>query len=663
MSLILLLSICVRFVAIGYSILLQLRFKDWRIAFLSVMIALMAFRQTLTLYLNFEGWYVKPVAGLSEIPGLLVSFMALIVVHLAKDVFAEARERNQSSTHFSKAVVSIATTGAVIRGELEEAYKAVLKIVSETLDVERVSIWRFNDDRNELECMSLYTLSENTYTGPASLPVEQFPEYIRALDTLRVLDAHDAETDIRTSEFRDGYLRPNRIRSMLDAPIRVHGKLWGVVCHENVGKKRYWRTDERSFAATVGDQIAHAILSNEHNESLNHEYELERQLLQSQKMESLGTLAGGIAHDFNNILQAILGHCSMIETIDQKLPPDVMESIAEIEKSGLRAADLVRQILTFSRKSEGIRVQVDLEQLLIEFSDFARSLLPPSISIDSRIDLNGGRISADPTQLQQIFSNLCTNAHHAMEENGGTLSIRAKRIRLDEPQDSRSGQIDIGDYAEITFEDTGTGMEKDLLDKVFEPFFTTKEVGKGTGLGLAVVHGLICNLEGGLFLESHPGQGTRFTILFPLIDDASIVPLGRPKLDSAQAGKGCILIVDDEETIGKLMVSGLDALGYQATAFRSVEQCMALTPSELEQFDAAVLDYMMPGMNGIELATDLTQRRPNLPIILMSGHIDAGSIPIAEECGVRFVINKPFTVKALSDRLQQLLGDSASLTP
>ncbi|MFP6582832.1 MAG: ATP-binding protein [Candidatus Hydrogenedentota bacterium] len=661
MSLVLLISVFVRLTAVAYSVRLQRQFRDWRIGFLTIMLVLMTFRQCLTLYVQFDGWTIRSEPALSEIPGLLVSFMAVAVVHVSRIMFSDIAGRHERTTVHNKAIVAIATAGSVIRGELDETYRVVSETVASALHVERVSIWKFNDDRSALDCMGLYRGSQDVYEEGGELLVSQFPRYFEALETHRVMDAHDALTDLRTSEFRTDYLEPNNIFSMLDAPIRVHGELWGVVCHEQVGIARTWKSDEQSFAATVADQLAHVILTHEHREALDHEYELERQLLQSQKMESLGTLAGGIAHDFNNILQVILGHCSIADDDSIDIPDEVLEAISEIDKSGHRAADLVRQILTFSRKSEGVRVQVNLDTVFSEFLAFLRSTLPPSIIIDSDIALDGAVVLADPTQLHQIFSNISTNAFHAKEQEGGTLTITADPVHLDTRQESMAGLLEPDSYVRVSFGDNGVGIDKENINKIIEPFFTTKEVGKGTGLGLAVIHGLLKSMAGGLYIDSVLGEGTHVTLFIPTVDAETETPPDDeiPLVDLY--GGGNVLIVDDEESIGQLLKAGLETKGFSALFVPTAEQCLSLPTTDLENFDVVVLDYMMPGMNGLGLAARLVDNYPDLPIILMSGLADASALHIDEFPNIRSVLHKPFTVTELSSQIGQLLGSPAHI--
>lgn len=802
MSLVLLLSIVIRIIAIVYSVILLRRIRDWRIGFLTVMLILMTARQSMTLYQVFERWDLALNANLTEIPGLIVSIMAFLVVHLFYKIITEAREREprieESESRYSllatnvrdviwtvnmhseltyvspsvkrligytpeemlrldlttfatpetienilhapifesgsdrpttstidwirtlnvelfhkngsivpveillsvmtdrrgeitgllgvsrdisarkaiadkllveqrhaqeriaivqeqqSAIMQIALHPSVTGGDLEGACRMITEVIARTIDLERVSIWMLNQEHTEMRCMDLYLKESHTHEVEDMLTASDFPNYFDALTTDRFLDAYDAWNAPRTSEFRESYLEPKDIRTLLDAPIRVHGRPIGVICHEPIGNKRHWEADELSFAGAVADQIAHTILIAEQNETHKHERELERQLLQSQKLESLGTFAGGIAHDFNNLLQAIIGYCDILGQIISPEDTDQMKAVGEIEKAGLRAADLVQQILTFSRRTEVVFRPVDLEPFVREYVAYLRDSLPDTISVDLSIAPSCRLVLGDPTQLHQVVSNICTNAFHAMETTGGRLSIAVEPVRLDLQLDTLSGVLSPGEYNRVEISDTGTGVDPAIFDRLLEPFFTTKEVGRGTGLGLAMVHGILNNMYGGLLIRSELKKGTTVSIFFPIAADV-------PEIHSIEAhsglrvsGMGNILIVDDEESICTLLDRGLTARGFRSSSFSKFNECLELLKDDSVHFDAAVLDYTMPGMTGIELARRLAILRPGLPIILITGLLDDSTIPILEVPGIVEVVKKPFDLDLLAQALNRL---------
>lgn len=379
---------------------------------------------------------------------------------------------------------------------------------------------------------------------------------------------------------------------------------------------------------------------------------LEKRLRQAQKMEAIGTLAGGIAHDFNNILGAIIGYAELAK---EAIPPDkrLEEYIEQVILAGERATALVHQILAFSRQNEVERILVQMQPLLKEGLKLLRSSIPTTISITTNIDMQTGAIVADPGQVHQILMNLCTNASQAMEDTGGILSVSLKTtfIRADDQQ----MHLDLapGEYAELTVSDTGNGIGADIIGKIFDPFFTTKDVGRGTGMGLAIVHGIISDYGGTITVESQLGQGTIFHVYFPVAEKKALATM--KKKEKNPQGNERILFVDDEEVLIKMGKAMLEKLGYRLTIKQSSLEALETFRNHPNTFDLVVTDQTMPDLTGFELAREMLRIRPDLPIILCTGYSVLVDQEVVQAHGIKDLLFKPLTQSALARVIRQVL--------
>ena len=373
----------------------------------------------------------------------------------------------------------------------------------------------------------------------------------------------------------------------------------------------------------------------------------EKSLLQAQKLESLGTLAGGIAHDFNNVLQAILGFNEMASTNlnDNEI---VAECLEEIEKGGRRAAELVEQILTFSRETnmetEVLKWQSHVEDSL----KFIRSTIPSTISIDSKISQDCAHVKANPTQMHQVFTNLCTNAMHAMEDKGGTLTVSLEPRLIESVQETLSGQLEPGNYVELKITDTGMGILPSIFNRILDPFYTTKEAGKGTGLGLSMVHGITKSMGGGLRIRSEIGKGTTIHVILPVVSEEETrePPKDVPRPITTH-GHGHIMLVDDENAITTLTSFMLSSRGFTVEAFNDVTSALEALVEGSVQYDLAILDYTMPQKTGLELARDFEVTNPDMPVIIATGLIDESAIEESRSSNIVKIIRKPYQMEFL----------------
>jgi len=382
---------------------------------------------------------------------------------------------------------------------------------------------------------------------------------------------------------------------------------------------------------------------------------LENQLQQAQKMESIGTLAGGIAHDFNNILSPVVGYAEMLlEDVSEDSP--FKESLNAIYTSALRAKDLVKQILTFSRQESNELKLMKMQPIVKEALKLIRSTIPTTIEIKQDINADCGLIKADPTQIHQIVMNLTTNAYHAMEETGGELRVSLREIKL-ETLDLMNPEMAPGAYACLIVSDTGVGMDKNVTDKIFDPFFTTKAIGKGTGMGLSVVHGIVTNMGGAVQVYSEQGKGTKFHVYFP-IEKNSFVKHSTQTHETIQGGTENILLVDDEEAIIVMGEMLLERLGYQVTSRTSSVEALEAFRAAPNKFDLVITDMAMPNMPGDKLSVELVKIRSDIPVLLCTGFSETMSEEKAASLGIKGFLLKPIVMKDLSQKIREVLDEN-----
>lgn len=401
---------------------------------------------------------------------------------------------------------------------------------------------------------------------------------------------------------------------------------------------------------------------NKMNEELNAEIEerkhaakqkesLQKQLIQSQKMEAIGTLAGGIAHDFNNILSAIIGYTE-ISLDDAPKHSDLQGNLNNLLKAGLRGKELTKQILTFSRQSEFESKPIRVEPLVKECIKFLRASLPAMIEIRQDLKSNA-TVMADPTQIHQVIMNLCTNAAHAMHEKGGILNIRLAEVELD--SNFASGYQDVfpGKFLRLSVDDTGCGIPSDTVDHIFEPFFTTKEKGEGTGMGLSVVHGIVKKYHGLITVSSDPEKGTGFNVFLPVIETDAISD--NDKEEIPLLGTERILFVDDEYLqvdLGKIM---FERLGYEVVTETNSLKALELFRKNPDGFDLVIADMIMPNLPGDKLAKELIAIRPDIPIIICTGYSEQLEAEKAESSGIKVTVMKPLLIQEMAKTVREVL--------
>jgi PAS domain S-box-containing protein len=378
----------------------------------------------------------------------------------------------------------------------------------------------------------------------------------------------------------------------------------------------------------------------------------ERLLRQAQKMEAIGTLAGGIAHDFNNILTPIIGYTEMALLTSAPGNP-IRANLDEVLKASHRAKDLVKQILTFSRQTEQESRLIHLIPLIKEVMKLLHGSILSTIELNITISTDRDMVKADPTQIHQIVMNLCTNALHAMREKGGVLDVGINQVMIDSQTRGPLARLRYGAYAEIVVRDSGLGMDRSVMDRIFEPFFTTKTSGEGTGMGLAVVHGLVALLQGAITVESEVGKGSAFHVVLPLVDQA-VEPVTTPP-DPLPHGTERILFVDDEVGILSMVSQMLTALGYQVETRSRSFDALALFKVNPGGFDLIISDQIMPGMTGLEMIREIHRIRKDIPVILCTGFGKTLSDQDVLMEGVRQVLMKPLILRQLADSIRSAL--------
>jgi signal transduction histidine kinase/ActR/RegA family two-component response regulator len=555
----------------------------------------------------------------------------------------EERAAAEKRQRMTEVLLALWRTTAVHHGELEESLREIAKVASETLMVERVNIWQPTEDGKKLRCLVLYEQSLARFSSGMELEIAAFPSYFHHLDAHRTIASDDARTDSRTKELLENYIEPLKITSMMDSSIRLEDGQLGVICHEHIGMLRHWSPEDQAFAASLADLVAMTIMRSRRAEA-------EQQRRQTQKLEALGVLAGGIAHDFNNILAAINGFAELaLRDISRESP--ARSRLEHILRAGGRAADLVRQILAFSSRGERQKDIVNVRNVVGEVMTLLRASIPASIEIVSNVK-HDEHVLASVIEVQQILINLCTNSYHAMKD-GGRIEITSDVIDLPGTGLQRDIDLAAGRYISISVSDTGPGIDPKMRERIFDPFFTTKPVGHGTGLGLAVVHGIVRYHRGAVDVISTPGQGACFNVYLPLCE---VKTLDRPEPEiSVAAGNEHILFVDDEEILVQLWKEVLEHNGYTVTCARNGEEALDLFQSNPYTYDLVLTDVTMPKMSGPDLVKGVFELRPGMPIIMTTGYTDTMIVSNLRGLGIHDTLLKPCPSRVLLGAVRDAL--------
>ena len=454
------------------------------------------------------------------------------------------------------------------------------------------------------------------------------------------------ETHPQAQGFPRGHIS---ISAYLTVPVMLGDDLMGQIALANP-EHEYDDQDLRS-AEQLSGIYALALQKIQEEET---RLEVEKKYRHSQKMEAIGTLAGGIAHDFNNILAAMLGYVNLSLHMLPKDSP-LEHNLRQIQKASNRARNLIRQILTVSRKGDREARPMNIAPVVKEVLKLIRATVPSGIELKQEIDNDPGLILADPVEIHQVVMNLCSNAAYAMGVKGGVLQVTLQKTRLNQISNSLDDQASGESCIVLRVSDTGHGINPEVLDRIFEPYFTTKDIHEGTGLGLSVVHGIVERLGGSIRVKSVENQGTTFSICFPLCPVAQVE---EPENHFIKLGRGeRILYVDDEKALVDIALQQMPLLGYRVAGFGDPEEALAAFKGEPEAFDLIITDLHMPKLNGSELSSLIKETRPDIPIILCTGFSEKINEDTARQYGVETIMLKPVDDHELASAIRRLLDD------
>jgi two-component system, cell cycle sensor histidine kinase and response regulator CckA len=470
-------------------------------------------------------------------------------------------------------------------------------------------------------------------------------------EALCTMLGYDSREELQRVGMRSLYVDPEERNSAI-AKLRSHGQL---INHE----VRWRRKDGTEIVALANVALlseAPAVLEGTVLD-VSEVRRLQSHLLQAEKMEAVGSLAGGVAHDFNNLLMIITAYCELLA--EGLSDAEQREQVESALKACWKAADLTKQLLAFSRRQPIAPQVLDMNQVVREMSGMLRRLINENIDLQIEVEQSPVYCRADATHLQQVLMNLCANARDAMPE-GGRLLIRSSSLWVNAEQAEKLAPLVAGEYAVLTVSDSGSGIDPATRQRIFEPFFTTKGIGRGTGLGLSTVYGVVKQNEGFIFVESEMGCGTTFKVYLPRVQ-AAVETVASPRKETRSPAQATILLVEDELPLRDAGAEYLRACGYKVYTASSGEEAMAIAHGTPISIDLLVTDVIMPGMTGAELADQLCSLRPNVRVVYMSGY--PSDSPVHQKVGGMqgIYLQKPFSFHLLSTKLEELLSNGGAL--
>ena len=574
------------------------------------------------------------------------------IVLVFRDITKELETQNQQQDRLvriqkqQKALIDMSTNPHVLEGNFKRAAETLTPLIAQTLDVERVGIWTFYAAKQELICLDLYQQSSNSHSKGTTFNANSIPTYIEAQLKDWAIISNDSLSDPRFEDLKATYLIPNKITSNLEVAIKIQGQLKGILCIEHVGPQRKWQDDEATFATGITDQLAQVYLLQERKET-------EELLTQSRKMDAIGQLAGGIAHDFNNMLTGIINSAQLLGQTIKVSDKKENKLIQIILEAAERAADLTGKLLAFSRRGKIAKQAVNCHNILKNTISILSRTINKNIEIKDNLNAINSIVIGDNSELQNVLMNIGINASHAMPK-GGELSFSTQNVNLNETYCSISPfTISPGEFLEIEIRDTGCGIPFENQKKIFEPFFTTKEAGKGTGLGLATVYGIIQKHNGAITLYSEENKGTVFHLFIPSSQKNSQINKSSPEIIK---GSGNILLVDDEKVIratGKFM---LENMGYKVTVANNGKEAVDTYKKNNQNFDLVIMDMLMPEMNGQQAFFELKEINKDCKIIISSGFTKDNTMEDMKKAGLIGFIQKPYRDYELSKIVSNALN-------
>gem|GEM_PF-1881302 len=592
--------------------------------------------------------HVWMVVGL--VPGSKRSINSLVDITHLKNVEDALKHRVELEEFLNRVTTNFI---GVAPEDFEEQMNIVLEEIAMHYEGERVQILEFRNDDTLLRCTHEWC-AEGIRPSILELGFISVEPLQAWLDAARDVRTHVVQVDELGIEeaAQANFLKRYDVQSLLVVPLLVDDGCFGVIRVDAVSGPIIWSEQDVQVLETTAKVISTAKKS---VDAVLKQQVIEEQMRQAQRLESLGVLAGGIAHDFNNILTAILGYCDLA-MVDNDDPEDVQECLHEISESAERAKELVRHILTFSRKSPVRRVPLSWRRVVENALGMFRACVPATISIDFQVRGSTTTVSGDPVQLYQVVMNLCTNAFHAMG-NGGTLGLRLQTRMIKDGESWGHHPVVPGAYVEFVVSDTGCGMRPDVLERIFDPFYTTKDLGEGTGMGLSMVHGIVNDHHGVMYAESKVGLGSTFHIMLPLCKEAPVegdsdshgaLPMA-PAMPQKQ-----IMVVDDELKIRNLQERLLRQIGYEVTLFKDAIEALAAFEKRPTSYDLIISDWAMPEMNGAEFAGQVKRIREDIPIILCTGFSEM-VLNENRQMEIFDILAKPFVKEDLASLVEKAL--------
>lgn len=583
--------------------------------------------------------------------------VTLFAAYVSTTLYSARSERRrfrslEAFAHQGAALAQLSRSDIWRRSERGAAFSEITETGARTLNVSRLSVWLYDPTRETLELQDLFDRSADKHSSGALLQRRHNPSYFDALDADRAIVAQDARADPRSRYFAETYLIPNGVKSIINAPIRMRGRTEGVLFCEETEHRRQWTSEEISFIGSLADYCAMAM-------AMERRKELEQQLFQAQKTDSIGRLSGGVAHDFNNLLTAITG-CAELALDEVSTEANLHDYLEDILEAAGRGAELTGQLLAFARQGMLKCQVIDLNDLIHRTERILNRLLGEDVELSTRLQENLWTVHADPGQLEQILINLAVNARDAMPSGGRLLIESYNRIA-----DSTLAARFLGSHpgqalVEVRVSDTGTGIEADALRHIFEPFFTTKAVGSGTGLGLAMCEGIVAQAGGYIEADSEPGRGTRFHIFLPRYH-AKAQPLTERHsyAPTSNLGKETLLLIEDDPGVRRVTARGLQSFGYRVLAAATAEEALTFAKTLRSEIGVVITDLVMPNMNGRELALELARFIPGMKVLYISGYsgraIDRRGLgELSAE-----LVTKPFTPSSLAQRVRKIIDGPA----